>query len=248
MIAAACAGSMMLLAGCGADRATPAPVSSAVPADLVLRPGQLPPGFAPAQFSVSDLATADRARIDATRADPVTPPQCRPTADADLNPQLNAANSAVLAANRSDTGLVALVTTARRDIDADVRERTGDCAQTETTISSGGLSGAVVTTSTTTLPDPAGFRMGSTRDGDVEQTLVLRSVVTTRLPDATVRTQIGYSGYVLVRRTADDVVTVSLTVNGATSDAANPPQPAPEPMSAHGFGELFATAVRNAVD
>lgn len=236
------------LVGCGDGTVPPASVAtSAVPADLLLAPGQLPGGFAPAQLAVADLVEGNRGNIEAANAAEVTPPDCRPTADADLNEQIDAANSAVLAARSSTASLVELVTTAQRDIPADIAASTGRCAITTTVIREGNLRGARIVTRYTELPTPAQMQ-GSDR---LHQALVLRSDVTTTLPDGAASTQVGFAGYALLspaaeQTAASDAVTVQLTMSGESTPASDPPTDAQPPVTDAAFGKLFDDAVNAA--
>ncbi|MFW0783245.1 hypothetical protein AAFP35_01870 [Gordonia sp. CPCC 206044] len=229
------------LAGCGAQEPT-TPADHAAPADLILDPDDLPSGFRPTQFTVSDLVAGNRGPIDAAKSAEVTPPDCRPTADADLNPQLTAANSAVLGARSSSASLVELVTTARRDIEADIRVTTGRCATTTTVVGSGNLRGARIVTRYSEVPTPG---IG-TDDRRVGQSLALRSMVSTTLPDGATSTQVGYAGYALVERPDGSSVTVQLTVSGDASPASRTPTPPVEPMTSAAFADAFGDAVEAA--
>ena len=229
------------LAGCGDDDAV-VTATAVAPADLLLRPAQLPSGFATAQLTVSDLVDSDRAQLAAARADGVVPQECRPTADTSFTEKVSESNSAVLAASAADVGLVELVSTVRRDIDDDIRTRSGQCRTTRTTVASGSLAGATVTTESTTLPDPPEVANGP--DGlSVERAFLSRSDVSTALPDSTIRKQVGYVGYALVKRAGGAVFTVALTVNGPAGRAQNPPADAVEPMPSSAFVDLFGTAL-----
>lgn len=229
------------LAGCGDDDAV-VTATSVAPADLLLRPAQLPSGFATTQLTVSDLVDSDRAQLAAARADGVVPQECRPTADTSFTEKVSESNSAVLAASAADVGLVELVSTVRRDIDDDIRTRSGQCRTTRTTVASGSLAGATVTTESTPLPDPPEVANGP--DGlSVERAFLSRSDVSTALPDSTVRKQVGYVGYALVKRAGGAVFTVALTVNGPAGRAQNPPADAVEPMPSSAFVDLFGTAL-----
>lgn len=245
MLAAVVACTVCLPVACGDDAAAPT-AADAVPADLLLRPAQLPSGFSTTQLSISDLTGADRAQLAVARSDRVVPDECRPAADAAFVDALTASNSAVLAASAADIGLVQLVSTVRRDIDDDIRTRTGRCRSTTTMVASGALAGASVRTESTTLPDPPEVAQGAGRGVSVERSFLSRSDVSTTLADSTVSTQIGYSGYALVRRPGGTVFTVSLTVNGPASRAQNPAPDAVVPMPSATFVDLFGTALRAA--
>ncbi|MDY6809074.1 MAG: hypothetical protein SW127_08645 [Actinomycetota bacterium] len=233
------------LVGCG-DGGAPAGQASvsAVPADLLLATGRLPAGFAPAQLSVSDLVEGNREPIEAAAEADVSPPDCRPTADAELNQEIDAANSAVLAARSSAASLVELVTTAQRDISADIAASTGRCATTTTVIGNGNLRGARIVTRYTELPTPP-----QARESDrLRQSVLLRSDVTTTLPDGTATTQVGFAGYALLVPDGDTTdsgaaVTVQLTVSGESTAASDPPADARPPMTDAAFGALFDDAL-----
>ena len=232
-------GVAFLLVGCGgsdstADRAV-------VPADLILAAGDLPAGYEPAQLTVKDLVEGNRGLLATARESAFTPEQCRPVADGSLNPQLTEANSAIVAARDTTGTLVLLVTTAQRDIISDIATMTGSCARTTAVVASGSMRGARIVTSYLKLADPTG-------EG-VQQSVVVRSEVTTTLPDGTSSAQIGYAGYASVLPDgAADPVTVQLTVAGEATPAATPTPGAVEPMTAAEFGALFEKAVRTAAD
>ncbi|WAC53858.1 hypothetical protein [Gordonia sp. SL306] len=234
----AAAAVMAVVAGCGSDPVT-GPAPSAVPADLLMSPGELPAGFTPAQLSVADLVAGNRGPIESARSAVVTPPECRPTADADLNPQLTAANSAVLAARSDGGSLVELVSTARRDIDADIRSTTGRCAITTTVIGSGNLRGARIVTRYTAVPTPDSGERGSS----VQESTAMRSMVTTTLTDGAVSTQIGFAGYAIVTRPGAAAVTVQLTVGGEATPATKPATGATQPMTDAEFAAAFGDAI-----
>ncbi|AZG46129.1 hypothetical protein [Gordonia insulae] len=227
------------VAGCGSSSAPDVPLAAAAPADLLLTPDDLPGGFAPTQLSVTDLVAGNRGPIESATSAEVTPPECRPTADAALNPELDKSDSAVLAARSESASLVELVTTVRRDIESDIRVTTGRCATTTTLIGTGNLRGTRIVTRYTELPDPD---LGD-RSSALEQSLVLRSSVTTTLPDGAAMTQEGFAGYAIVGRPGGGSLTVQLTVAGDTPPAAMPPAVPPAPMSDAAFGDLFDDAV-----
>ncbi|MDJ0026160.1 hypothetical protein QM583_03525 [Gordonia alkanivorans] len=228
---------MIASVGCSTGSAeAPAPRT---PSDLLLPTSDLPPGFAAEALSVSDLVAGNRAGIDAARTTRVTPEYCVPTADADLNGELTADNSAVLAARGRSGVLVELVTKARRDIDADRLATTGRCARTTTEITTGNLAGSRVVTEYTEIAPPeidGGLGAG-------EQMLLTRSEVTTTLPDGGVRRQVGFAGYAALDRPASGPVTVQLTVSGAATPAADPPTDPTEPVDSAAMAELFGDAI-----
>jgi len=229
---------LVVVAGCG--RTADVPDRRLAPADLLLAPSDLPPGFVVTPLSVADLAASNRVAFDDAKTARFAPDFCRPTADATLNDQLRADNSAVLAARRLNTGLVELVTTQRRDLGADLFATSGRCARTETTITKGNLAGTRIVTEYTALPvSPID---GGLRSG--ERAVLVRSTVTTTLPDRGVRTQIGFAGYALLNRASSGEVTVQLTVAGEASRATNPPTPGLAPLSDAGFVDLFGKALQ----
>ncbi|MGW0038700.1 hypothetical protein [Gordonia sp. NPDC003376] len=232
--------------GCGAGQA-PIPVVGRAPADLLLDPAGLPTGYTPSPLTVDQLVAADAASLKAAASTTIVPERCRPTADAAFDPQLSGADAAVLAATSGTGTLVELVTTAERDISADVVATTGRCARTETTIHGGNMAGTRVTTDYTTLdePDLAEHRQA------VEQIHLVTSAVTTTLPDGGMRSRISHAGYALVRRPGKNRVTVQLTVSGEPTDASAPGAAVPTtraPMPAGHFVVLFGDAVRAAAD
>lgn len=228
---------MIAVAGCSTGPAeAPAPRT---PADLLLPASDLPPGFTAESLSVGDLVAGNRAGIDAARTTRVTPEYCAPTADAALNGELTADNSAILAARGGTGVLVELLTRAQRDIDADRLATTGRCARTTTEITAGNLAGSRVVTEYTEIRPPevdGGLGTG-------EQMLLTRSEVTTTLPDGGVRRQTGFAGYAALDRPASGPVTVQLTVSGAATPATNPPTEPTEPVDSAAFAELFGDAV-----
>ncbi|WP_119031199.1 hypothetical protein [Gordonia rubripertincta] len=228
---------MITVAGCSTGSAeAPAPRTAA---DLLLPTTDLPPGFTAETLSIDDLVAGNRAGIDAARTTRVSPEYCAPTADADLNGELTANNSAVLAARGGSGVLVELVTTARRDIDADRLASTGRCARTTTEITTGNLAGGRVVTEYTVIAPPdvdGGVGVG-------EQMLLTRSEVTTTLPDGGVRRQVGFAGYAALDRPASGPVTVQLTVSGDATPVADPPIEPTEPVDSEAFAKLFDAAV-----
>lgn len=233
-MAVAAAGS---LAACG----TPGPraVAAVAPADLLITPQQLPAGFEPTQLSVADLADGNKGPIESARTADISPDVCRPTADADMNPQLSQDNSAVIAARADDAGLVELVSTVRRDVDADIRATTGGCALTTSTITTGSMRGAQIVARYTEIPNPD---LGE-RASSVRESVLVRSDVTTTLADGTASAQVGYAGYAIVARAGGSPVTVQLTVTSDAAPAAKPPAPPAVPMAAADFTAVFRDAV-----
>ncbi|MDL9936928.1 hypothetical protein QSJ18_09270 [Gordonia sp. ABSL1-1] len=231
--------SILLSAGCATGSEVTA--RRLVPADLLLRPEQLPRGFVPlpAPVTVADLVEQNRPALAAAAAQPFVPDGCRPTADAELNDQLSTDNSAVLAARRARTLLVELVTEVRRDLVADLRASTSGCARTETTIVRGNLRGTKVVTEFTTLAEPA-VEGGLRPD---ERMLLLRSEVTSTLPDGGIRKQISLAGYAVLDRAETGPVTVQLTVAGETTPASATAGAPAAPLADAEFVGLFGSAV-----
>lgn len=232
---------VLTVAGCGSG-APDAASTRLAPADLLLDPSDLPPGFTVTPFTVAELVDGNSAAIESAARMRVEPDFCRPTADAALNGQLRADNSAVLGARRFNTSLVELVSTARRDVGADLFATSAQCARTETTITAGNLAGARIVTEYAALPVPpvtGGLRTG-------ERAVLVRSTVTTRLPDGGVRSQVGFAGYALLDRPASGAVTVQLTVSGEPTPATTPPTPAPSPLTDAQFVDLFGRALAQA--
>lgn len=221
---------VVAMAGCGDGSSS---LEVAAPADLVVEASKLPAGYAPAQFSVTDLVIENESLIAALSGAEVTPEQCRPSADARFNDELTPANSALLAAQGPRGSLVALVSTARRDIVADIAASTGRCASSTTVVTEGNMAGTRVETEFTEMPRPDG----------VDDALLIRSLTTTTLLDGAASRQLGYAGYALVDRHDHEKVTVQVTVAGATSPAADPAGEAVSPMSAEQFSELFDAAI-----
>lgn len=230
------------VAACGTSTPPTPAQSSAVPADLLLSPADLPGGFAPTQLSVADLVAGNRGPIESAATSQVTPSECTPSADADLNSRVRPDDSAVLAARSRSGALVELVTTARRDVESDIRVTTGRCSTTTTVIGSGTMRGTRIVTRYEEL-STRGLAHDSTA---VEQSLALRSTATTTLPDGAVSSQIGYAGYAIVARPGGSTATVQLTVSGDAPPAAPTPADAVEPMPAATFSGLFDDAVTTA--
>ncbi|OZC33842.1 hypothetical protein [Gordonia polyisoprenivorans] len=222
---------------------TTVPDLAAAPADLLLDPSTLPVGFTATELSVPQLVDANSTQLQASDATEITPPQCRPTADAKLNPTLTEANSAVLAAQASFGGLVELVTTQMRDIGADVAAMTGACARTQTMITTGNLAGTSIVTEHSEMATP---ELGKDAE-KVEQMLLVKSATTTTLADRSVRTRIDYVGYAIVARPGGAApVSVSLTVSGDPTDAVAPPAAPPAaqpPLAEQDFVTLFGSAL-----
>lgn len=240
-----------LLTGCGGG----ADIVRPVPADMLLSPAALPNGFTATPLTVEDLTAANARQLDIAASATVTPEQCRPVADARFNKSLTAANAAVLAATSATAGLTELASTQTRDVAADIRTSTRDCARTTTSLTTGSLKGAVITTEHVQLDDPAldsstsGYvgRAGSLRVIDV---FVVRSTVVTRIADGSASTSVGLAGYATGRFTFDAAdaapVTVQLTTSGTASDFAAPAQATRAPMSDADFVALFGKALNAA--
>lgn len=232
-VLALAAGAATLLSACGSDegeRPLTALVISAssVPADYTLVPAQ-----------VDDLVAGNRQTLEQASSVEFTPAQCAPTADADFTPQLTDTNTVLLVAQSEGSTLSEVVTTVRRDVDADRRATTGICRVVTAVPSTGSLAGARIVTTTTELPAPEGEA--------VEQALVVRSDSVTTLAGGGVRVRSALLSNVLVRRPGGEIVTVQLNVgssDGGVQDAA--PEEIDPPMSEDEYLGLVAEAVDRA--
>lgn len=234
---------MLSLTACGDD--APTPVLS-LP-NLLLTADRLPGAFTVAPMAVNDLIAANRATLEQAASVAFTPQQCAPTADAQFNPQLTEDNSALLVGTSDDGTFSELVSTVRRDIDADRRATTGPCRVVTAVPSKGTLAGARIVTTTLELP--------AVRDSAVEQSFLLRSDSVTTLPGGTVRARTGLMANVLVRTAGGDVVTLQVGLSSADREVtarevetAAPGVPlVAAPISDDEFVGLVRTAVAQAV-
>lgn len=208
------------------ESSSPASESSAptesvpnTPAALLLPAREFPKGYQPAELGILDLRAQNAAALESARSAQFDPPQCRPTADADLNDQLDVSNAA-LSAWQSPTGgtITELVTTVPRDIDADVRVSVGECAQFTITVTQGSTAGTTVLTQNRRLTPPA---------LPTSLSLIVSSVATTTYPGGRAATSQTLAGYAVV-----DGITVQLVANSTEKG-----------LSEAEFADLFAEAV-----
>ncbi|GAB17525.1 hypothetical protein GOEFS_035_00570 [Gordonia effusa NBRC 100432] len=237
-----------LVSGCGGG----VDVERPVPADMLLSPAALPAGFTSESLTVNDLTAANSQQLTLSAGTEISPQQCRPTADEQFNKALTPVNAAVLGARSLTAGLTEVVSTVTRDVGADIRTSTRDCARTTTSVTAGSMKGAVITTDHVRLDAPAmesstaGYvgRVGSLRIIDL---FVLRSTVSTRIGDGSVSTSVSLAGYATGRFTFDAPdavpVTVQLTSVGEASDFAKPAGTPRSPMSDDEFVGLFGRAI-----
>ncbi|MGB6246622.1 MULTISPECIES: hypothetical protein [Gordonia] len=224
---------VMLAVGCGSGETAERPLT-----DLPLTVEQLPAGFSAAPMQLDDLIGANRRALEASRTVRFSPAVCAPTADAAFNPRLTEDNSVLVVGRSDDATLSELVSTVRRDIDADRRATTGPCAVVTAVPSTGTLAGASVVTTTTELAAP--------RDPAVEQAYVTRSESTTTLPDGRLRARTGLMGVALVRRPNGETVTVQLGLAGTERGVSAQERQAPAPVADGDFVRLMDDAVSRA--
>ncbi|GAA3027386.1 hypothetical protein GCM10010528_06430 [Gordonia defluvii] len=218
---------------------------------MLLAPTALPAGFTAVAATVAELVAANAGPLAAASRAPIAPLECRPTADADLNKRLDDDNAAVLAARSSAAALSNLVFAGTRDIDADVRERTGACATTRTTIVGGARAGAVVTAEHRRLAPPilngvAPGRLGRLGRLAIAQMFVVRTDTTTTLPDGATSRAVSFAAYAAARTpgpAATGDYTIAVTVAGDSTPFATPFPEVAEPMSDQEFVELFSKAL-----
>ncbi len=226
-------------------------LAPAEPGAMLLAPMELPPGFGPVSATVAELVAANAGPLAAAARAVVAPPDCRPTADADLNGRLSDDDAALLAARSPDASLSNLVFAGDRDIDADVRQRTGACATTRTTIPDGVRAGAIITAEHRVLPPPVltgarPGRLGQLGRLTITQIVLFRTDSTTTLPDGTTSRSVSYAGYAAVHSPGADAphrYTVALTVAGDPTPFVKPFPEVRDPMSERAFLELFSKAL-----
>lgn len=203
------------------DPGTASPSQSAPvrPANILLPAREFPEGYQHVELGVADMRDQNAAALAAASTAQFDPPQCRPTADAELNEQLDPSNAAVSAwQTPAGSSITELVTTVPRDIDADVRANAGDCARVSITITQGSTAGATVLTENRRLTPPP---------LPTSLSLMVKSVATTSYPGGKTSTSQTLAGYAVVRG-----VTVQL-VSTAPEDG----------LSDVEFADLFARAV-----
>lgn len=224
-----------LLSGCGADEA-PVPLTG-----LVLASASLPADYQVLGATVEDLVSANQQTLKQAETVDFEPAQCTPTADADFNPRLDPDNTAVLVAESDTATLSEVVTTVRRDIDADRRATTGPCRVVTAVPAKGTLAGARIVTTSTELPAPTGAA--------VQQALVLRSDSVTALAgqEDQFRVRSALLATVLVRRAEGEIVTVMLNV-GSNDGTVKPavPDRIEAPMNQDEYLKLVDEAVARA--
>ncbi|MFT4085651.1 MAG: hypothetical protein QM658_00605 [Gordonia sp. (in: high G+C Gram-positive bacteria)] len=223
------------LTGCSHDDA-PLPLTS-----LVLAGDALPVGYSVVPAAVDDMVDANKATLAQATTVSFDPAECKPTADAEFNPQLTSDNTVLLVGQSDSAVLSEVVSTVVRDVDADRRATTGPCRVVAATPSKGTLAGARIVTTTDELKSPA--------DKSVEQALVVRQNSVTTLVDGGVRSTVILLATVLVHRPGGSTVTLQLSVGTSggqvTPAGQTPPQAAP-PMSDGEFSELVDKAVARA--
>lgn len=213
----------LLTSACGGD-GDPVPSSPSQsgpfsPSSALLPAREFPAGYQRAELGVPDMRSQNAAALAAASTAQFDPPQCRPTADAALNEKLDPSNAA-LSAWQSPAGnsIIELVTTVLRDIDADIRANTGDCARVTITVTTGSTSGTTVLTENQRLSPPP---------LPTSVSLLVKSVATTTYPGGKTAVAQTLAGYAVV-----DGVTVQL-VAVSTQDG----------MTDAKFAELFTRAV-----
>ncbi|MGB3709668.1 hypothetical protein [Gordonia sp. (in: high G+C Gram-positive bacteria)] len=219
-------------AACGSD----ASENLSLP-DLLITSDQMPANFTVATMTVDDLIRANRATLEQSTTVAFVPAECAPTADAAFNPLLNEGNSALLVGTAQDGTFSELISSVRRDIDADRRATTGPCRVVTATPSKGTLAGASIVTTTTELP--------AIVEPTVEQSFLVRSESRTTLPGGTPRARTGLMGNVLVKRPNGDVVTLQVGVSAQEIESPGGAA-APAPMSDAAFAELVRDAIARA--
>lgn len=235
------AAAVLSVAACGDDE----PPALSLP-NLLITADQLPADFSAVPMTVDQLIVANRATLEQAETVAFDPASCAPTADAAFNPQLTEDNTA-LVVGKSDGGTFSeLVSTVRRDIDADRRATTGPCRVVTATPSKGSLAGATIVTTSVELP--------AVTDSAVEQAYLVRSDSVTTLPGGTVRARSGLIANVLVDTAGGDLVTVQVGLSSdereiteAEQRAVAPGAPlTAAPVSDDEFVQLVRTAVTRA--
>ena len=237
--AAVAAASVLSVAACGGSE--PQPLS--LP-DLLMTADQFPGGFSAVTMEVDQLIVANRTTIEQAASVSFDPPVCAPTADASFNPQLSEDNTALLAGESGDGTFSELISTVRRDIDADRRATTGPCRIVTATPSRGSLAGAKIVTTSVELPTVA--------DPAVEQAFLVRSDSVTTLPGGMVRARSGLMANLLVQTAGGEVVTLQLALSSADEEISEERRAAVAPgaplVSAPVTDDEFVQIVRTAVD
>ena len=154
----------------------------------------------------------------------------------------------------SDGTVSELLSTVSRNVDADRRATTGPCAVTTAIPSTGALSGARITTTTTPIESPTGPAGNGPGGRVVEQALVVRSDSVTRLPDGGIRARSAFMANLLVRAADGRTFTLQVAAGGpdgvvAPERVASTPAGgalAEPPISQDRFVELVTAAVERA--
>lgn len=222
----------MLLTSCGSGPSDPGSdlASRLLPGDAV------PAGFTVVPQSVADLIAANRATLDSAATVAFAPADCKPTADAKFNPQLTEDNT-VLVVAQSDTGVFSeLLSSVRRDVDADRRDTSGPCAVVTATPSTGSLAGVPITNTSVELP--------ALRADHVVQAYLVRTDSVKRPAGANPRSRTALLANVLVERPGGQVITIQLGVSGTEAEVM-PGAPSTQPPITEA---AFADLVRDAVD
>ncbi|WP_139025911.1 hypothetical protein [Gordonia neofelifaecis] len=202
VLVAAVGATVLGAAACGgSDDPEPSLPSALLTAD------RLPADFTVVPMMVNDLIVSNRNTLEQSKTVAFTPAECAPTADAEFNPQLTEDNSALLVAQSDNGTFSELLSSVRRDVDADRRSTTGPCAVVTAVPSRGTLAGARIVTTTVELP--------ALRDPAVEQAFLIRNDSVTTLSGGEVRARTGLMANVLVRRADGEVVTLQVGLSTA---------------------------------
>lgn len=176
-----------LVAGCGSDKKEPATVTTA---DKMVSLEDIPSDYQPVNLTVTDLQANNAQNLDQMKAATYSPPQCKPTADDQLNRAINSSNTSLLATQGPDqNSITELVTTVIRDIAADRRAGTGECSTLTTSITGGLMTGATMVTKSRELPIDKGA---------ASEAFVARQDITTTLPNNPTQTAVSLVGYAIV--------------------------------------------------
>ncbi|WP_040520411.1 hypothetical protein [Gordonia malaquae] len=233
----------MLLTSCGSSE--PADPGSDLPSRLL--PGDsVPQGFTVVPQSVGELIAANRSTLESASTVGFVPAECKPTADAKFNPQLTEDNTVLLVA-QSETGTFSeLLTTVRRDVDADRRDTSGPCASVTATPSTGSLAGIPIVNTSVELP--------ALRGDDIVVSYLVRTDSVKRPAGANPRSRTALLANVLVKRPGGQVVTIQMGVSGTEVEVtpevaagAVPGAPLTQPpLDEAAFTDLVKAAVERA--
>ncbi len=206
----------------------------------------MPAGFTVVPQSVSDLIAANRSTLDSAATVGFVPAECKPTADAKFNPRLTEDNTVLLVAQSDAATFSELLSTVRRDIDADRRDTTGPCATVTATPSAGSLAGVPITNTSVELP--------AVRSDHVVQAYLVRTDSVKRPAGANPRARTALLANVLVKRSDGGVATIQMGVSGVEKEVtpeelagAAPGAPLTQPPLAEAaFVDLVKAAVERA--